>query len=51
MRGFSTDEARVEYYATTLKQKLAAYEQILSKRKYLTGEVCYTLFYHMLPSF
>jgi len=38
MRGGSTDEARVEYLATTLRQKLQGYEAILSKRRFLAGD-------------
>ena len=39
MRGGATNEAHVEYLAATLDQKLDGYEAILSKQKYLAGDV------------
>ena len=43
MRGLSTNEARVKELTDTLYVKLDAYEEILSKRKYLAGDVSGTL--------
>ncbi len=37
--GGKTDAARVEQLTSTLEQKLAAYEVILGKHKYLAGDV------------
>jgi glutathione S-transferase len=37
-RGGKTDEVRVGELATTLEGKLAGYEKILSKQKYLAGD-------------
>lgn len=39
MRGGTTDEKAVEFFATTLEAKLKGYEAILSKQKYLAGDV------------
>lgn len=38
-RGFQTDEKIVENSLKTFTAKLAAYEVILSKQKYLAGDV------------
>lgn len=37
-RGLTADESRVEEHKNTLTKKLAGYERILSKTKYLTGD-------------
>ena len=39
LRGGATNEKTVEEYAATLDAKLDAYEVILSKQKYLAGDV------------
>lgn len=39
MRGEETDHVAVEKYTATLAKKLDVYEKILSKRKYLAGDV------------
>ena len=39
MRGGQTDHKRVEELKATLAMKLEGYERILSKRKYLAGDV------------
>lgn len=41
MRGETTDEKRVTDLTATLNSKLDVYEKILSKRKYLAGDVRY----------
>jgi hypothetical protein len=38
--GGTTDEQRVSTLVATLEQKMDAYERILSKHKYLAGDVC-----------
>lgn len=38
-RGGTTNEANVEYLAATLDNKLNGYEAILSKQKYIAGNV------------
>lgn len=42
MFGAEPDEALAEKHRATLVAKLDGYERILSKQKYLAGEVCYT---------
>lgn len=44
MKGGATNEAVVKEYTETLKAKLKAYEVILSKQKYLAGDVCFILY-------
>lgn len=39
-RGVKTDEARAAELAATLESKLEGYERILSKQRYLAGDVC-----------
>lgn len=39
MRGGATDDKIVESFTATLEAKLDAYEVILSKQKYLAGDV------------
>lgn len=39
MKGGKTDEKRVKELAETLQQKMEGYERILSKQKYLAGNV------------
>ena len=39
LRGEETDPAAVAKHTATLEKKLDAYEKILSKRKYLAGDV------------
>ncbi len=39
MRGLTADEAKCEYYEKTLNEKIVGYEAILSKTKYLAGDV------------
>ena len=39
MRGGKTDEKRVKELAETLNMKMEGYERILSKQKYLAGNV------------
>ncbi|GJE89924.1 glutathione S-transferase [Phanerochaete sordida] len=39
MRGGATNEAHVQYLAQTLATRLAGYEAILTKQKYLAGDV------------
>ena len=39
MKGLKTDEARFNEYIDTLSKKLDGYERILSKQKYLAGNV------------
>ena len=39
MRGGQTNEQTVQYYLQTLNAKLDAYEAILSKQKYVAGNV------------
>ena len=39
MHGGSTDEKQLEFYVKTLDAKLDGYERILSKQKYLAGDV------------
>lgn len=39
MRGVKGDDARAEEYSNTLEEKLKGYEAILSKQKYLAGNV------------
>ena len=39
MFGGQTDEKQVEYYVATLDAKLNGYEAILSKQKYIAGDV------------
>lgn len=41
MRGMAADEAKCEDYEKTLNAKLAGYEVILSKTKYLAGDVSF----------
>ena len=59
MRGGKTDENRVAEYKATLNAKMDVYEKILSKRKYLAGDVCqqkcsraqfHIIFFSPLPS-
>jgi glutathione S-transferase len=38
LRGVATDEARVTELATTLEGKIAGYEAILGKTRYLAGD-------------
>lgn len=38
-KGIATNEANVEYLAATLQAKLDGYEAILSKQKYVAGDV------------
>lgn len=39
MQGLTPDEARVTELKTTLLSKMDVYEQILSKQKYIAGDV------------
>ena len=39
MFGLTTDPARVKELTTTLESKIAAYDVILGKTKYLAGDV------------
>lgn len=43
MRGAKGDEARAAEHKKTLEAKLQAYEVILSKQKYLAGDVSHSL--------
>ena len=45
MRGGTTDEKRVKELTETLYAKLEAYELILSKRKYLAGDVSFEFWF------
>ena len=44
MRGLAADEAKCDEYEKTLNAKMAGYEVILSKTKYLAGDVSAKLF-------
>ena len=55
MHGLKGDEARATENKTTLEQKLKAYESILSKQKYIGGDVSTSIhsrtpFSNRLPS-
>lgn len=44
MKGMTSDKAKFEEYIATLRTKLDGYERILSKQKYLAGDVSLTHF-------
>ncbi|EKM53959.1 uncharacterized protein PHACADRAFT_257476 [Phanerochaete carnosa HHB-10118-sp] len=39
MRGLQTDDTKLEYFTTTLDAKLDGYEAVLSKQKYIGGDI------------
>ena len=45
-RGGETNEKALEFYIAQLDGKLNGYEAILSKQKYLAGDVCASAVYH-----
>jgi hypothetical protein len=45
MRGEEADPSFVSYYETNLADKMDGFERILSKQKYMAGDVCISVLF------